>query len=601
MLQCKAKHDDTLPTAPQVVADFLIETGLVTAWHCKGLLKGKYKGFFLGKYKLIDHIGTGGMSTVYLTEHVLMRQQRALKVLPKHRVEDSSYLDRFHREARATAALEHPNVVRAYDIDNVGDQHYLVMEFVPGKDLQAIVNEEGGLEFERAANYIAQTAEGLAYAHQEGLIHRDVKPANLLVDTSGIVKILDLGLALFSEDQSSSLTLLHNENVLGTADYLAPEQAINSHDVDQRADIYGLGCTLYFTLTGHAPFNEGTLAQRIARHQTRMPPGIRDERPDCPRELVDICVKMIQKNAEDRYQSCREVADALEQWLAERGQTVETAREMVARQQSASVPGSIDASMPDEEDEDTTPFAIAIDEPTLPAGVFVPMPNPVVSEPRDPSLENTASNKNRGTIISNANQQDIDDALEVQVADDAAASAGSSSSSAINLGIETDTSVTARLRTKAGRSSNAGKSSKKQPIPVWVWGAVAAVVLVILIVVVMMLSGSNNDDAPKEAPGYRKSTASVGVPASAGRCPAGTIYSSLGRKPQENGQKQMPKAPKPKGRHKTNSADLYRPSGACDRAALNSWGSRPRLLYTAATQLEKGATSNAQAKEMRQA
>jgi len=195
------------------------------------------------------------------------------------------------------------------------------------------VNEEGGLSYEKAADYIAQAARGLAYSHKEGLIHRDVKPANLLLDEEGVIKILDLGLALFSEDQSASLTVMHNENVLGTADYLAPEQAINSHEVDRRADIYALGCTFYFTLTGHAPFNEGTLAQRIARHQTQMPRDIREDRADCPRELVNICVKMIQKKAEDRYQSCGEVVAALEAWLASQAAAA-NATEAQTRQES---------------------------------------------------------------------------------------------------------------------------------------------------------------------------------------------------------------------------------------------------------------------------
>ena len=157
--------------------------------------------------------------------------------------------------------------MRCYDVDNEGDTHYIVMEFIEGKDLNTIVKQEGPLPLELACNYIAQSAEGLEHAHENGLIHRDVKPANLLVDTKGIVKILDLGLALFSDNERASLTVEHNENVLGTADYLAPEQAVNSHKVDHRADIYGLGCSLYFLLTGHPPFPEGTLAQRIAKHQ----------------------------------------------------------------------------------------------------------------------------------------------------------------------------------------------------------------------------------------------------------------------------------------------------------------------------------------------
>src|SRR5688572_15187615 len=244
----------------------------------------KYKGFFLGKYKLLRHIGTGGMSSVYLAEHMLMHRQRAIKVLPKGRVNDSSYLQRFHLEAQATASLDHPNIVRCYDVDNDGDTHFIVMEFIEGKDLNNVVRQEGRLPLELACNYIAQSAEGLAHAHQSNLIHRDVKPANLLVDPKGVVKILDLGLALFSDDARASLTVAHNENVLGTADYLAPEQAVNSHKVDHRADIYALGCSLYFLPPGHPPFPHRTLAQRVAKHQTQQPEEIGKSHPDCPRD-----------------------------------------------------------------------------------------------------------------------------------------------------------------------------------------------------------------------------------------------------------------------------------------------------------------------------
>lgn len=315
--------DETSQVSAREFADFLIERNLITSWQSEKLLEKKYKGFFVGKYKLLGHLGTGGMSSVYLAEHTIMKRLVAIKVLPKGRIEDSSYLARFYQEAKAAARLDHPNIVRAYDVDNVGDTHYLVMEFVPGRDLQELVRRKEEhreeLTAEQAADYIAQAAEGLDHAHEGGLIHRDIKPANLLVDSSDTVKILDMGLALFKNEEVASLTIEHNENVLGTADYLAPEQALNSHNVDRRADIYSLGCTLYFLLTGHAPFNEGTLAQRIAKHQSQMPPDIRIDRPNCPTSLIGICHKMIQKDPDDRYQTAREVADALEEWLASRG------------------------------------------------------------------------------------------------------------------------------------------------------------------------------------------------------------------------------------------------------------------------------------------
>jgi serine/threonine protein kinase len=321
--QLRAEHGGALPDDTDLVANHLIKAGLLTTWHVENIFNRRYKGFILGKYKLLRHIGSGGMSAVYLAEHKMLKRQRAIKILPKRRVKDSSYLARFHLEAQATASLDHPNIVRAYDVDNEGEQHYLVMEYIEGKDLQTIVKQEGPLPLEPACNYVAQAAEGLAYAHQNNLIHRDVKPANLLVDEKGVVKILDLGLALYSDEDKASLTVAHNENVLGTADYLSPEQAVNSHKVDHRTDIYSLGCTLYFLLTGHPPFPDGSLAQRIAKHQREMPEDIRKDRPECPRDLVDICVRMMQKRPEKRFQSMRDVAEALQTWLVNHGYTFE--------------------------------------------------------------------------------------------------------------------------------------------------------------------------------------------------------------------------------------------------------------------------------------
>ena len=302
----------------ELLASHLVDSGLITDWHVEKLRNGKYKGFFLGKFKLLGHLGTGGMSSVYLAEHKISGKKRAIKVLPKKRVSDKSYLDRFYLEGRAAAALNHPNVVRIYDICNEADTHYMVMEYVKGRDLYETVKANGQLDFWNAANYIVQAAKGLAHAHEKGLVHRDIKPANLLLTDDGGVKILDLGLALLQEEETESLTVLYNEKVMGTADYLSPEQAINSHEVDHRADIYSLGCTLYYLLTSKPPFSEGTLAQRIAKHQTAEPPPLKDQRSDCPDELVAICHKMMRKVPTERYADCNELAQVVQHFSEKR-------------------------------------------------------------------------------------------------------------------------------------------------------------------------------------------------------------------------------------------------------------------------------------------
>ena len=317
----RAQHSGALPERQEAIAEALIKADLLTQWQAEKLLAGKHRGFILGKYKLLSQLGKGGMSTVYLAEHILMRARRAIKVLPRNRVEDSTYLDRFRLEARAAAKLDDPNIVRTYDIDNEGETHYIVMEHVEGQDLHQLVKEKGALKFESAADYVAQVAKGLDHAHEMGLVHRDIKPANCLLDNNGVVKLLDMGLARIVDD-SASLTIDNNENVLGTADYLAPEQALNSHKADPRADIYSLGCTLYFLLTGHPPFAEGSISERLMKHQMESAPSILIDRPDVPPTLVHIAEKMMSKKPDDRYQTAGDVAVRLAEWLADHGQAV---------------------------------------------------------------------------------------------------------------------------------------------------------------------------------------------------------------------------------------------------------------------------------------
>ena len=304
------------------LAAHLVDSGLITEWHVDKLLDGKYKGFFLGKFKLLGHLGTGGMSSVYLAMHKVSQQTRAIKVLPRKRVSDKSYLERFYREGQAAAALNHANVVRIYDICNEADTHYMVMEHVKGADLYETVKDDGPLSPETAAGYVMQAAAGLAHAHEKNMVHRDIKPANLLLTDEGVVKILDLGLALFQQEEEESLTVLHNEKVMGTADYLSPEQAVNSHNVDHRADIYSLGCTLYFLLTGKPPFSEGSLAQRIAMHQTQDPKSLLEVRAEIPKELVLICEKMMRKDPDKRYRDCNHLQQAITGYLARKNSPV---------------------------------------------------------------------------------------------------------------------------------------------------------------------------------------------------------------------------------------------------------------------------------------
>jgi serine/threonine protein kinase len=306
---------DATGPVPEACIQSLIEQELLTSWQMEQLRKGRHKGFVLGKYKLLRLLGAGGMSSVYLAEHMSLHNKVAIKVLPVKRVEQTSYLARFEREARASAQLNHPHIARAYDLDISGSIHFIVMEFIDGTDLHGRVKQDGPLPVREAADFVRQAALGLHHAHEEGLVHRDIKPANLMVDKRGHVKILDLGLALANDDEDASLTKAHDEKVLGTADYLAPEQARDSHKADRRSDIYSLGCTLYYLLVGNAPFAKGSLAERIRAHMNEPAPNLLDARPDVPAAIAELYFRMMEKHPDARQQTAQEVADALASWL----------------------------------------------------------------------------------------------------------------------------------------------------------------------------------------------------------------------------------------------------------------------------------------------
>jgi serine/threonine protein kinase len=306
----------SLPAGPRPLARALERRGLLTRFQADQLLAGKWRRFIINhKYKLLERLGSGGMSNVYLCEHLAMRRRLAIKVLPAPLAEMPGVLERFYREARAVAALDHPNIVRAHDIDHDGRLHFIVMEYVDGASLHQIVKEHGPLDIQRAAHYTAHAAAGLQHAHEVGLVHRDVKPGNILVDRTGRVKLLDMGLARFFLDEQDDLTRQQESQlVLGTADYLAPEQALDSHGVDIRADIYSLGVTFYFVLTGVSPFRGGSLAQKLIRHQVMQPDPIRSLRPEVPEELAAVLARMMAKDPARRHQCPAEVVEELAPW-----------------------------------------------------------------------------------------------------------------------------------------------------------------------------------------------------------------------------------------------------------------------------------------------
>lgn len=311
----EADRTGGLPAEPRPLAERMVQAGLITRFQARFLLQGKWRNLVLnGKYRLLGLIGSGGMGTVYLCEHVHMKRRAALKVLPNTLLEHPTAVQRFLREAQALARLDHPNIVRAYDLEMVGNLHAMVLEYVDGLNLFDLVQQVGPLPVDVACHYIAQAAWGLQHAADAGWVHRDVKPNNLLVDRGGTIKILDLGLARMfdGDDGRGGLTEKHDQkSVLGTADFLSPEQAMNSSSVDARADIYALGATFYYLLAGHPPFPGGNLAQKLIAHQTKAPIPVREVRPEVPVAVSDLIRRMMAKRPEERVQRADDVVAEL--------------------------------------------------------------------------------------------------------------------------------------------------------------------------------------------------------------------------------------------------------------------------------------------------
>jgi eukaryotic-like serine/threonine-protein kinase len=294
----------------------LLELGYLTRWQANQLLAGRLQ-FHLGKYRLIDLIGRGSMGNVFHAEHVTMGRDVALKLLSKRLDSKPEVVSQFYDEARVIASLNHRNIVHVYNVENVDSRHFIVMELVEGIDLQKKVDRSGPMPVRTATDYIRQAAEGLDHAHTAGLMHCDVKPSNLIVNHQEVIKILDMGSAQQGPldpanfGTSSMSTSSRARAMLGTVDYMAPEQATDDPDMDHRVDIYSLGCTLYFLMTGHAPFAGGTLAEKILKHQQETPTPILRVREDTPSSLAILCGRMLSKDPDDRIQTAREVADLM--------------------------------------------------------------------------------------------------------------------------------------------------------------------------------------------------------------------------------------------------------------------------------------------------
>lgn len=292
----------------------LVQRNQLTRFQAYAFCHGNGSELKLGNYWLLDQIGKGGMGEVYKARHHQMQRLVALKVLPTSLMQQAAAVHRFEREIVAISRVSHPNVVTAYDAGHSNGVYYLVMEFVEGTDLRAVVQSKGRLNASDAINYVLQAARGLQAAHLAGMVHRDVKPANLLLDTTGVIKVLDLGLARLTDPPKGapSSALTGTGFVVGTPDFMAPEQAVNSAAADSRSDIYSLGCTLFYLLTGRTPYTGSSPVRKLFAHREHPIPDLREIREDVPLSVSNLFQKMVAKNPDDRLQTMTNVIEALE-------------------------------------------------------------------------------------------------------------------------------------------------------------------------------------------------------------------------------------------------------------------------------------------------
>ena len=388
---------------PRSLAKELLQREWLTAYQANQIFLGHADDLVLGHYLCLNKIGEGGMGQVFKARQRPLNRIVALKVLRRDCMDNKKTVQRFQREIRAVGQLQHPHIVRAHNADEAVGLHYIAMEFIEGIDLARMVKRQGPLAIEPALDFIRQAALGLQHAHEAGLVHRDIKPANLIVATEsgssrsrsakfrwGMVKVLDLGLARIADPSEAALTVMGT--VMGTPDFIAPEQALNPHDCDPRADLYSLGCTLYYLVAGRIPFPRGGVTEKLMAHQAENPEpmatvrsarlmqesaktGKRIDNAFCvvPTDVDAVVRKLMAKRPEDRFQSAAELAHVIERVLAR------ITGDPMAVTQIATL---------------TSP---SLTLTPLPAPVTMPMSE--IFQPRPPSWQSMMKGKNPGAIV----------------------------------------------------------------------------------------------------------------------------------------------------------------------------------------------------------
>jgi serine/threonine protein kinase len=306
---------DQRDSAP-AFADFLVRSGRLSRYQANKLLKGTFLGLLLGPYQVLAPIGKGGMGVVYLARDQRSGHLVALKVLSPHRAE-GRMLARFRREMEISRKVAHPNIALTYDSGEYHGAHFIAMEYIPGKNLYRLVSAEGRLRTARAAHLFAEVASGLHHAHEQGLVHRDLKPSNIMVTPHDHAKVLDLGLAIIQGEEVHDPRIVGGHGyIVGSMDYIAPEQTADATKVDRRADVYGLGCSLYFAVSGQPPFPGGTNVDKIHCHRTQEPVPLGHLNSSLPPDFVQIVRRMTAKDPARRYATAKAVEQDLRRWAA---------------------------------------------------------------------------------------------------------------------------------------------------------------------------------------------------------------------------------------------------------------------------------------------
>jgi serine/threonine protein kinase len=301
---------------PEAVSDHLVKSGKLSRFQALKLLQGQPAGLVIGPFHILAPIGKGGMGTVYLARDSRGEQLQALKVLtPKQARESERLLARFRREMEMCQRVAHPLIAWTCDVGVYRGIYYIAMEYIPGRSLYRIVTDGGPLEFSRAARLFGEIAVALDHAHHQGLIHRDLKPSNIQVTPNDHAKLLDLGLAIMQGETCKAREVVGGQGyVVGTTDYISPEQIENAASVDPRSDIYALGSTLYYALTGRPPFPGGTVMEKFERHRREDPLPIEQINPSVPGGFARIVRRMMAKKPQDRFPTAHAVREELQAW-----------------------------------------------------------------------------------------------------------------------------------------------------------------------------------------------------------------------------------------------------------------------------------------------